>query len=153
MSETTNKTEIMEASASTDAAEVVQANEKPYTFRKLETQDIFPMFKLLNKIGLKDMKENENLKRIIFMFMGGTVDGKIDVNELGIDIFLEIACLVTESIPKAETEIYTLLSNTSDRSVEEIKGQSPAVTFEMILDFVQKEEFKDFFVVVSKLFK
>lgn len=153
MNETINNTEIMEASENTDAVETVLASEKPYTFRKLETQDIFPMFKLLNKIGLKDLKENENLKRIIFMFMGGTAEGKIDVNEIGIDMFLEIACLVTESIPKAETEIYTLLSNTSDRTIEDIKGQSPAVTFEMILDFVQKEEFKDFFKVVSKLFK
>lgn len=147
MKETTNKTEIMET------AEQNQPTEKPYTFRKLSTDDIFPMFRLLNKIGLKDMKDNDNLKRIIFMFMGGNVEGKVDVNEIGIDMFLELACLITESIPKAETEIYTLLSTTSDRTVEEIKGQSPAVTFEMILDFVQKEEFKDFFKVVSKLFK
>ena len=144
---TTKKTEIMET------AEQIQPEEKPYTFRKLSTEDIFPMFRLLNKIGLKDMKENDNLKRIIFMFMGGNVEGKVDVNEIGIDMFLEIACLITESIPKAETEIYTLLASTSDRSIEEIKAQSPAVTFEMILDFVKKEEFKDFFKVVSKLFK
>ena len=146
---TTKNTEIMEN------AEVLQPieTEKPYTFRRLSTQDIFPMFKLLNKIGLNEMKENENLKRIIFMFMGGTVDGKVDVNKIGIDIFLELACLITECLPKAETEIYTLLSTTSDRTVEEIKAQEPAVTFEMILDFIKKEEFGDFFKVVSKLFK
>lgn len=144
---TTKKTEIKET------AEQIQPTEKPYTFRRLSTQDIFPMFKLLNKIGLNEMKENENLKRIIFMFMGGTVDGKVDVNKIGIDIFLELACLITECLPKAETEIYTLLSTTSDRTIEEIKAQEPAVTFEMILDFIKKEEFGDFFKVVSKLFK
>ncbi len=144
---TTKKTEIMET------AEQIQPTEKPYTFRKLSTEDIFPMFRLLNKIGLKDMKNNDNLKRIIFLFTGGSVDGKVDVNEIGIDMFLELACLITESIPNAEAEIYTLLSSTSDRTTEEIKAQAPAVTFEMILDFVKKEEFADFFKVVSKLFK
>lgn len=144
---TTKKTEIMET------AEQNQPTEKPYTFRKLSTEDMFPMFRLLNKIGLKDMKNNDNLKRIIFLFTGGSVDGKVDVNEIGIDMFLELACLITESIPNAEAEIYTLLSSTSDRTTEEIKAQAPAVTFEMILDFVKKEEFADFFKVVSKLFK
>ena len=133
-------------------AEIMQT-EKPYTFRRLSTEDIFPMFKLMNKIGLKELKENESLKNIMFMFMGGTVKGKIDPNKLGIDIFLELACLITESIPKCENELYTLLANTSNLSLEDIKAQEPAITFEMIIDFVKKEEFADFFKVVSKLFK
>jgi hypothetical protein len=127
--------------------------EKPYTFRRLETKDIFPMFKLLNKIGLKELKNNESLKNIMFTFMGGTVSGKVDVNKVGIDMFLELACLITECVPKAEAEFYALLSQTSDRSVKDIEKQEPAVTFEMILDFIKKEEFSDFFKVVLKLFK
>ena len=127
--------------------------EKPYTFRRLETKDIFPMFKLLNKIGLKELKDNESLKNIMFVFMGGTMNGKVDVNKIGMDIFLELACLITECVPKAEAEFYTLLSQTSDRSVKDIEKQEPAVTFEMILDFIKKEEFSDFFSVVLKLFK
>ena len=144
--ETITNTEITETTE-------LQATEKPYTFRSLETTDIFPMFKLLNKIGFKELKDNDSLKNVLFMFMGGTVNGKVDVNKVGIDIFLELACLITECIPKAETEIYALLSQVSDRTTEEIQKQPPAVTFEMILDFVKKEEFGDFFKVASKLFK
>lgn len=147
MDKTTINPEILN-----NEAEIVQT-EKPYTFRKLSTEDIFPMFKLLNKIGLKELKENESLKNILFMFSGGTVKGKIDPNKLGVDMFLELACVITESIPKCENELYTLLSNTSNLSTDEIKAQSPAITFEMIIDFVKKEEFADFFKVVSKLFK
>ena len=139
------KSEIMEQAQTEET--------KPYTFRKLSTQDIFPMFKLLNKIGIKDLKDNENLKNVLFMFMGGTANGKVDVSKLGIDIFLELASLITESIPKCETELYTLLASVAEVSIDDIKKQSPAVTFEMIVDFCKKEEFKDFFKVVSKLFK
>ena len=130
-----------------------QPEEKPYTFRKLETQDIFPIFKLLNKIGFKDLKDNEGLKKTMFLLMGGSVNGKVDVNALGIDIFFEVAAVIAEAIPKAETEIYSLLASVAGVKVDDIKKQPPAVTFEMILDFVQKEEFKDFFKVVLKLFK
>ena len=148
--ETIKKDEIMEAPEQT--TETVE-EAKPYTLRKLETADVFPMFRLLNKIGFKEMKENEGLKKTLFLFMGGTADGKVDVNALGMDIFFEAASVIFESIPKAETEIYTLLSNVSGVKVEDIKKQPPAVTFEMIIDFCKKEEFKDFFSVVSKLFK
>lgn len=137
----------------TETAEQIQPEAKPYTFRRLETKDIFPMFKLLNKIGLKEMKDNESLKMVMFTFMGGTVKGKVDVNKIGIDIFLELACLITECIPKAENEFYSLLSQVSDRTAEEIQKQEPAVTFEMIVDFIKKEEFGDFFRVALKLFK
>lgn len=139
--------------------ETVKKNEeimeevKPYTFRKLETADIFPMFKLLNKIGFKELKDNEGLKKTLFLFMGGAPTGKVDVNALGMDIFFEAAAVVSEAIPKAEQEIYGLLANVANMKVEDIKKQSPAVTFEMIVDFCKKEEFKDFFLVVSKLFK
>lgn len=130
-----------------------EVNEKPYTLKKLTTEHIFPMFKLMNKIGLKDMKDNENVKNIIFMFTDAKSRKALDPSKLGLDIFLELACIITDSIPKCEAELYGLLSMTSDLSVEQIKKQSPAVTFEMIVDFVKKEEFGDFFKVATKLFK
>lgn len=145
MKEELKKTETIEATET--------QSEKPYVFRRLTTQDIFPTLKLLNKIGFKDIKENEGLKNVVSMLSGKTVNGKVDVNKLGIDIFLEIACLVFENVPKCENELYTLLSQTSNLGVEEIKNQDMAITFEMIVDFVKKEEFGDFFKVALKLFK
>ena len=141
---TKNSEEIMEQE---------QTETKPYTFRPLETADLFPMFKLLQKMGFKELKENEGLKKVIFLFMGGNADKKIDVNEIGIDIFFEVAGIVVDAIPKIENELYTLLSSVAGVKPEAIKKQSPAVTFEMIIDFIRKEEFKDFFRVVLKLFK
>lgn len=126
---------------------------KPYTLRPLETTDLFLMFKVLNKIGFKDLKDNEGLKKTLFLFSGGTVNGKVDVNQLGMDIFFEAASVLFESIPKAENEIYTLLASVSGMKAEEIKKQPPAVTFEMIVELIKKEDFSDFFRAVSKLFR
>jgi hypothetical protein len=145
--------EIEKTTVQAEQPAEIMEDVKPYTFRKLETADIFPMFKLLNKIGFKDLKDNEGLKKTLFMFMGGTTGGKVDVNVLGMDIFFEIAAVICEAIPKAEAEIYGLLASVASVKVEDIKKQSPAVTLEMIVDFCKKEEFKDFFSVVLKLFK
>ena len=151
MSNDIKKSEIMNEIEGMEATEQVQT-EKPYTFRRLSTQDIFPMLRLLNKIGLKDLRDNDNVKGII-MLMTSATGRQMDVNKLGMDVFLEIACLIVDNIPKCEVELYTILSTTSDRTVDEIKAQDMAVTFEMIVDFIRKEEFGDFFKVVLKLFK
>lgn len=148
---TTNFKEM--AQETTDMTVEPVPDEKPYTFRKLQTTDMFLMFKLLNKIGFKDLKDNEGLKKTLFLFMGGTANGKVDAEKLGIDIFFEAAAVIFEAIPKAENEIYSLLASVSGMKAEEIKTQPPAVTFEMIIDFIKKEEFGDFFKAVSKLFK
>ena len=150
---TQKKEEIMEQAQPVETVEETVEERKPYTLRKLETADVFPMFKLMNKIGFKDLKENEGLKKTLFLLSGGTVNGKIDVNALGIDIFFEAASVLFESIPRAEAEIYTILSSVAGVKIEDIKKQPPAVTFEMLIDLCKKEEFKDFFSVVLKLFK
>lgn len=145
-----NLAELEPAELSTGLEE---QEEKPYTLRSIETTDMFLMFKLLNKIGFKELKDNEGLKQTLFLFSGGTVNGKIDVDKLGIDIFFEAASVLFEAIPKAEAEIYGLLANVAGMKPEDIKKQPPAITFEMIVDFCKKEEFSDFFKAVSKLFK
>ena len=148
----TKNTEIMNETEGMETTNQVQP-EKPYTFRRLSTQDIFPMLRLLNKIGLKDLRDNDNIKNIVMLSTSAAGKKKLDVNRIGMDVFLEIACLIVDNIPKCEVELYSLLSQTSDRTVDEIKAQDMAVTLEMIVDFIRKEEFGDFFKAVLKLFK
>ena len=126
--------------------------EKPYTFRRLSTQDMFPMFKVISKLGIKEFQANGGIKDIALRFVG---EGKENINPtaLGLDIILEIASMIIENLPKCEAEIYQLLSQTSNLTVDEIKEQDMAITVEMIVDFIKKDEFGDFIKVVSKLFK
>lgn len=152
MSETTkNPVEIMEG---------VEVAEKPYTFRKLGGEDVFLMFKIIGKIGVKEFNacfENEGIKNLLMTMMGeqkeeGEEESQ-SVSVTYIAVILEVADVIFKNIPKCENEIFQMLSQTSDLSVEQVKKLDFAQFTEMVIDFIKKEEFKDFIKVVSKLFK
>lgn len=65
---------------------------------------------------------------------------------------IDMAGIVLENIPKCKTEIYVFLSGLSGMTKEEIADLDMVVFAEMIVDVFKKDQFKDFFKVVSKLF-
>lgn len=72
---------------------------------------------------------------------------------VGVSVVMEVVSIIMKNLPSCKNEIYTFLSGLSGMTVKEI-GNLDMVTFtEMIVAVVQKQEFKDFFKVVSKLFK
>ena len=122
---------------------------KPYTFRKLSATDVFPMFTIISKIGINsftDSFESDKIKSLVAT--GGDV-----ASIVGVSVALNIAQTVMGNMHRCETDIYKLLSSTSNLTVEEVKELDFATFTEMVVDFVKKEEFADFFKVVSKLFK
>ena len=129
--------------------------EKVYTFRKLNSTDTFLMFKIIGKIGINEFTEcfgKDAVKDMIQKFSGGK--GNNDgVAMVGISVILEMANVIIGNLPKCETEIYQMLSNTSNLSVEQVKELDFATFTEMVIEFIKKEEFKDFIKVVSVLFK
>jgi hypothetical protein len=125
----------------------ITTSEKVYTFRTLQATDMFLMFRILGKIGV-----NEFAKSIDGDFVKNFTNSK-DKTALGISITLGMANLLINNLPKCEAEIYEMLSNTSNLSVEQVKGLDFCTFTEMVIDFIKKEEFKDFIKVVSKLFK
>ena len=135
---------------------------KPYTFRRLSSPDVFPMFKIISLIGVNEFTacfEKDSLKKLIASMTGkgeGENEGEeqVDFSSIvGISVALEIANVIFSNLSKCESYIYQLLSQTSNLSVEEIKSMDMIVFTEMVIDFIKKEEFKDFIKVVSKLFK
>ncbi len=161
MNETTmNAVETVEAVAPVEAVETVE-EVKPYTFRKLGAPDVFLMSKIIGKIGINEFKvcfEADGIKNLVEKaFAEAKESGKSDDSNfisVGIGIALEAANVILKRIDLCENEIYQMLSQTSNLSVEEIKAPGNAAMFlEMLIDFVRKEEFKDFIKVVSKLFK
>ena len=141
---------------------------KPYELKPLAGEHIVPMVSIIRKIGLKELKNcisEEALEKVISLFMGGansTEEGKTDNNAenifsaIGISILptaLDVAEVLLANIEKAEADIFRFLESVSNLSVEQIKQLSLADTAEMIIDVIQKEDFKDFFKVVSKFFK
>ena len=159
MSETTKKTtEIKNEEVKQELSTEVETEivvEKPYTFRRLSSPDIFPMLRIIGKIGIKEFtaenakgneevtEEAENTK--------GNIFGAFAVN--GATVILGIADVIISKLPSCENDIYQILSQTSNLSVDEIKALDAAVFFGMVIDFIMKEEFKDFIKVVSGLLK
>ena len=130
--------------------------EKPvYTFRKLNSTDTFLMFKIIGKIGINEFTgcfEKDTVKQVLATVTGG--ESKENAAAIvGISVIFEMANVIIGNLPKCETEIYQMLSNTSNLTVKQVKELDFATFAEMVVDFIKKEEFKDFIKVVSKLFK
>jgi hypothetical protein len=155
MSETNNLEMVQPATE-----EVVDVAVKPYTFRLLGAPDIFLMAKIIKQIGIKEFKacfESEGITSMIQnMMIEKKEEGAEDdsnIISVGVGVALEIADVILGNLPKCENDIYQMLAQTSNLSVEEIKAPGNAVMFlEMVIDFIKKEEFRDFIKVVSKLF-
>ena len=129
--------------------------EKVYTFRKLNSTDVFLMFKIIGKIGINEFTEcfgKDAVKQMIQKFTGGNQNDN-GITMVGISVILEMANVIIGNLPKCEQEIYQMLSNTSNLTVEQVKGLDFVTFTEMVIDFIRKEEFKDFIKVVSRLFK
>ena len=144
-----------------ESAGVVEQPEKAYTFRKLGAPDIFLMVKIIGKIGLNELKvlfETDGIQNMIVAAFAKEKEESEDAESsfisVGASVILELANTILANLPKCETEIYQLLAQTSDKTVDEIKAPGNAVMFfDMLIDFIKKEEFKDFFKAASRLFK
>lgn len=124
--------------------------QKAYTLRALEAKDVFLMSKIIGAIGIKEFKsafESDELKSMI-----GSA-GDTDVMSVGISVFMDIAGIILNNLPKCEKDVYIFLGSLSGMDAKQIESL-PMITFaEMVIDVIKKEEFKDFMTVVSKLFK
>ena len=149
----TKNEEIMEQAAPVEAVEEV----KPYTFRRLSSTDVFLMFRIISKIGVNEFTTCFGKQSVINTIKSMTDEEKKSDDGAMIatvSVMLEAANVILGNIGKCEREIYQMLANTSNLTIEEITADGNGVLFlEMVVDFLKKEEFGDFFKVVSKLFK
>lgn len=148
----------------TNNAPVEAVEAKRYEFRKLGAPDVFDMVRIINKIGIKEFKscfQGDGIKDLIRGLIEAEKEdaekeaGGDDSNivRVGMGVAMEIASVLFEKLPTIENDLYKLLAQTSNLTVEEIKAPGNAVMFfEMVIDFLKKEEFPDFMRVVSKLF-
>lgn len=129
-------------------------NVKPYELRDLKADDMFPMFNIISKIGIKEFKACFQSEDVTRMIAAAGEEGKeVDVASVGMIAVFDIAGILMKNIPSCKDDIYLFLSQLSGLSKKEI-ADLPMITFtNMIVDVIKKEEFKDFFQGVSKLLK
>lgn len=126
-------------------------------FKQLKSSDMFIMFKIINKIGLNEIKNQLEPKTIEKLVDGLKGKGKVKDNEslmysVGLSVSIEMVNVIIGNLPKCEDEIYTLLSRVSGKSKKEISELDMVTFTEYIVEFIKKDEFKDFTKVALKLF-
>lgn len=120
--------------------------------RQLTSKDIFPMCQIIKKIGIDEFKQCFSTPEIAKLMTEDGGSGKI-ANQIGITIMFDLVSIIVGNLPKCKEEIYTFLASLTGTSSNELEEISLADFTQLIIDLVQKEEFKDFIGVVSKLFK
>lgn len=132
----------------------IEENAKAYELRNLTADDVFPMFQIVSKIGIKEFKacfESPDVMKVI------TGSGEGDKSELiasvGMAVAFDLAGVIMSNLPKCKQDIYLLLSQLSGMTAKDVAELPMMTFFNMIVDVIKKEEFKDFFQVVSKLFR
>lgn len=123
----------------------MEKDTKKYEFRKLNSTDLFPLMKLVKKIGVK------SFAGIIESIDVSSVEGEDKEYEVGLTTILKIADLLIDRLADCEKEIYAILERISDLSFDELKALDIDVFVEMIIDFVKKDEFMAFSNAVLKL--
>ncbi len=131
--------------------------EQPYTLRALAAKDVFPMVKIISKIGINEFTkafESDEIKQLITAVTSEEDAGDNDkLTVVGISVALDVANTVLVHLGSCEQEIYTFLSGVSGMTKQEIEELPMNTFFEMIVDVFKKAEFKNFIGVVSKFFK
>lgn len=128
---------------------------KAFELRNLTADDMFPMFQIISKIGVKEFKhcfESADVKKAVEAVSSGK-DGQEALAAVGMTVAFDLAGVIISNLPSCKEDIYLLLSQLSGMKTKDI-ASLPMVTFmEMIVAVIKKEEFTDFFQAVSKLFK
>lgn len=127
--------------------------ENPYPLRKLSSKDVFIFSTILKQIGYAELNEcfhSAEIRKLIAKMPGASA-GAID--EIGLSIMLDISTVVISNLAIAEESIYQLLSNLSGKTKTEIANLDAEVFMAMIVDVFKQDGFRNFFKVVSKLFK
>lgn len=123
--------------------------------RKLVSRDIFPMCGILKKIGIKELKGAINGANIIEL---ASENRKVNPETITLDIILDIAGIIIANLPQCEKELYAFLESiivvddeTARKNLRKDLENMPIDEFaQLIIDVINKDEFKDFFKVALK---
>jgi hypothetical protein len=140
-------------STTAEGVETVNQEGGIYTFRKLNATDTFLMMKIIGKIGVKEFTACVDSKALKEMIASKSNEDADITTAVGISVILGVIDVVLNNLPKCEADIYQMLSNTSNLTIEQVKELDFATFTGMVIEFIKKDEFKDFIKVASRLFK
>ena len=125
-----------------------------YTMRNLQATDIFSVVKILNGIGLKNVKEAIDFEEINNI-RNGMTEGNADVitSQVGLKVVMSLVTVIIQNLPKVETDLYNFVGNVIGVKAKDVAKMDMGEFMDLLIAIIQKEEFKDFFKRASKLIK
>ena len=125
-----------------------------YEMRNLQATDIFSVVKILNGIGLNNVKEAIDFEEINNIRKGMT-EGNADVitSQVGLKVVMSVATIILENLPKVENDLYTFVGSVIGVKAKDVAKMDMGEFMDVLITIIQKEEFKDFFKRASKLIK
>lgn len=115
-----------------------------YELRPLIASDMGAICKIISAIGIREFKGCFNIND----FKGN----KKNLEEIGYGVMFDIAGIIISNIPKAEKEIQTFVASVVGMKQTDVAKMPFADYGELIMEIVTKEDFRDFFGRVAKLF-
>lgn len=122
--------------------------------RKLQATDLFGMVKILNKIGLKNIKDAIDVNEIKEMRKALTEGNEAQVmSEIGMNVVMSVVGVVFEHLPSVETDLYNFVGSVANMKAKDVAKMDVGDFMDLLISIAKKEEFKDFFNRASKLIK
>ena len=129
-----------------------------YEMRNLQATDIFSIVKILNGIGLNNVKEVIDFEEINKIRKGMTEDNAEGNSEkvysqVGVNVVMSLSTIILENLPKIENDLYKFVGSVIGVKTKDVAKMDMAEFMDVLISIIQKEEFKDFFKRASKLIK
>lgn len=159
---------IMEANTEMTQEEVAQmidevlpetpTVERPYTLRKLQDSDLFPLLQLLRKLGFKDMKETFNKYKGTVRFNKKDYESEEEAakalkelkEKAGTDIVFDMADFVLSKLDTHSDAIYDFFASMAGVPADAIKQMEFGTLPLMIYDTFSEVKNTAFFKVLTK---
>lgn len=134
-----------------------QTEQKPYELRGLCAKDVFPMVKIIRKIGLKDIGKAFDPDEIKAITENISEEEDVTIDSIaetvGVAVVLKIVDVILENLEAAEQEIFGFLGGLAGMTADEVGSLPMDVFFGMLMDTFQSKEFVGFMKVVSRFLK
>ena len=123
--------------------------------RKLQATDLFTMVKILNKVGIKKIKDAIDLNEIseVRKKLAESDNKDASVTTLGLNIVTSVVGVIFENLPSVENDLYAFVGSVASMKAKDVATMDIGEFMDLVIAIVQKDEFKDFFSRASKLIK
>ena len=124
--------------------------------RNLQATDIFLIVKILNKIGYEKIRKEINVDEIMSVRekLSTTDDEKKKTSliaEYGVNVVMSVLGIILENLPLIEQDLYNFVGSVAGMKAKDVAKMDINKFVDLLIEIVNKEEFKDFFKRASKL--